>query len=254
LLTNLVFNAVDAIPEHGTITVRTFTRNGAVILQVSDTGTGMTEDVRLHCLEPFYTTKHEQGTGLGLSMVCGIVRRHGGEIDIESVPGKGTKISICLVAHAAESEPEVIKLLPKPPGALAILAVDDEASIREVLVVVLSEDGHKVESAANGPEGLKKLSVHPFDVVITDRAMPLMNGDQFATAVRALYPDMPVILLTGFGDLMSAVGDQPTVFDVVACKPFTADSLRTAIAKALAAHAPEQLVAVADVGVPSQVI
>ena len=127
------------------------------------------------------------------------------------------------------------------------------ASIREVLVVVLSEDGHKVESAASGPEALKKLSVRPFDVVITDRAMPHMNGDQFATAVRALYPDMPVILLTGFGDLMSAVGDQPSVFDVVACKPFTADSLRTAIAKALEAHAPEEAAEVGGIAVPSSV-
>ena len=89
--------------------------------------------------------------------------------------------------------------------------------------------------------------------MITDRAMPHMNGDQFATAVRALYPEMPVILLTGFGDLMSAVGDQPQVFDVVACKPFTADSLRIAIAKALEAHAPEKAAAVLGAGVPSSV-
>ena len=131
------------------------------------------------------------------------------------------------------------KLAPKPPGALAILAVDDEELIREVLVVVLSEDGHEVETAGSGAEGLQKLSVRPFDVVITDRSMPHMNGDQFATAVRARYPDMPVILLTGFGDLMTAVGDHPSVFDVVACKPFTADSLRVAIAEAVARHASE---------------
>jgi CheY-like chemotaxis protein len=253
LLTNLVFNAVDAIPGHGTITVRTFRRNEAVLLQVSDTGTGMTDEVRTHCLEPFYTTKSEHGTGLGLAMVCGIVRRHGGEIEIESAPGKGTTITISLVAHTAVRAPEPTKLPPHPPGALAILVVDDEELIREVLVMVLSENGHTVESAENGAEGLRKLSVHPFDVVITDRAMPRMNGDQFAAAVRALYPNMPVILLTGFGDLMMAVGDHPAVFDVVACKPFTANSLRAAIAEALARHAPESAVAATGPGVPGQV-
>jgi len=253
LLTNLVFNAVDAIPEHGTITVRTFCRSGSVFLQISDTGVGMTDDVRMHCFEPFYTTKEDHGTGLGLAMVCGIVRRHGGEIEIESSPGKGTTITISLVAHSAVRAPAPLELAPIRPGALAILVVDDEELIREVLAVVLSEDGHTVESAANGAEGLQKLSVRPFDVVITDRAMPRMNGDQFAAAVRDLYPDMPVILLTGFGDLMTAVGDHPAVFDVVARKPFTADSLRAAIAEALACHVTEAKQASVISGVPSQV-
>ena len=253
MLTNLVFNAVDAIPQHGTITLRTFCQNEAVILQISDTGTGMTDDVRMHCLEPFYTTKSEHGTGLGLAMVCGIVRRHGGEIEIESAVGQGTTITISLVAHAPTCAPAAIPLAPSPSGALAILVVDDEALIRDVLVVVLSEDGHTVESAADGAEALQKLSVHPFDLVITDRAMPRMNGDQFATAVRALYPDMPVILLTGFGDLMTAVGDHPAVFDVVACKPFTADSLRAAITEALACHLRETVAPAEIFAVPSQV-
>jgi signal transduction histidine kinase len=253
LLTNLVFNAVDAIPEHGTITVRTFCRGDAVMLQISDTGAGMTDDVRMHCLEPFYTTKHEHGTGLGLAMVAGIVRRHGGEIEIETAPRKGTTITISLVADTAVRVPEPIKPAAKPSGALAILAVDDEELIREVLMVVLSEDGHAVETAANGAEGLQKLTVRPFDVIITDRAMPHMNGDQFATAVRGLYPDIPVILLTGFGDLMTAVGDHPSVFDVVASKPFTANSLRTAIAEALAHHAPEATAPAVRHGVSIQV-
>jgi len=253
LLTNLVFNAVDAIPEHGTITVRTFRKNQAVILQISDTGTGMTDDVRMHCLEPFFTTKRDHGTGLGLAMACGIVRRHAGEIEIESAPGEGTTITISLIAHEAVRSPEPVKFTHNPPAALAILVVDDEELIRDVLAVVLSEDGHRVEPAMSGAEGLQKLSARPFDLVITDRAMPHMNGDQFATAVRALYPDMPVILLTGFGDLMTAVGDHPPVFDVIACKPFTADSLRAAIGEALAGHASEKAAPVKIHGAPSQV-
>ncbi len=253
MLTNLVFNAVDAIPEHGTITIRTFCRDGAVVVQTTDTGTGMSEDARIHCMEPFYTTKNERGTGLGLAMVCGIVRRHGGEIEIESAPGQGTTITVSLVAHAAASAPEPVVLPPMPPGALAILAVDDEELIREVLAVVLSEDGHHVETAENGAEGLQKLSVHPFDVVITDRAMPRMNGDQFAAAVRATHPDMPIILLTGFGDLMTAVGDSPSVFDVVASKPFTTDSLRAALSKALARHQTATPAPALRQGVPTHV-
>ena len=239
MLANLVFNAVDAIPEHGTISLRTFCRTETVILQISDTGTGMTDDVRMHCMEPFYTTKDQHGTGLGLAMVCGTVRRHGGEIDIQSAAGGGTTITISLAARKAAPEPEPMRQPARPPGCLAILAVDDEELIREVLMVVLSEDGHTVETAANGSEGLRKLLVRPFDLVITDRAMAHMNGDQFAAEVRALYPEMPVILLTGFGDLMTAVGDHPSVFDVVACKPFTTDSLRVAITQALARHTSE---------------
>ena len=251
MLTNLVFNAVDAIPEHGTITIRTFRRDDAVMVQITDTGTGMEDDARIHCMEPFFTTKNEHGTGLGLAMVCGIVRRHRGEIAIESAPGKGTTITISLVAHAVASAPEPVVLPPLPPGALAILAVDDEELIREVLAVVLSQDGHHVETAESGAEGLQKLSVHPFDVVITDRAMPRMNGDQYAAAVRALHPDMPIILLTGFGDLMAAVGDNPSVFDVVAAKPFTADSLRRASAQALACHPTAAPAPALREGVPS---
>ena len=253
LLINLIFNAVDAIPEHGTITVRTFRRNHEVILQICDTGVGMADDVRLHCLEPFFTTKNAHGTGLGLAMVCGIVRRHGGEIEIESAPGQGTTITVSLMAHAAECVPAPLEAPPTPRGALAILAVDDEEMIRDILVVVLSEDGHAVESAASGMEGLQQLHVRPFDLVITDRAMPGMNGDQFATAVRALYPDMPVILLTGFGDLMTAVGDHPSVFDVVASKPFTTASLRAAISEALAKHSKKSAESGAILGVPSRV-
>jgi len=253
MLINLVFNAVDAIPEHGTITVRTFRRNHEVLLQICDTGVGMEDDVRLHCLEPFFTTKNAHGTGLGLAMVCGIVRRHGGEIQIDSAPGQGTTISISLMAHAAECASEPLDPPSPPRGALAILAVDDEEMIRDILVVVLSEDGHTVESAASGMEGLQQLRVRPFDLVITDRAMPGMNGDQFATAVRTLYPDMPVILLTGFGDLMTAVGDHPSVFDVVASKPFTTATLRAAIAEALAKHPKKAAERSAMLGVTSQV-
>ena len=250
MLANLVFNAVDAIPENGAIRIRTFRQNETVILQISDTGTGMTEDVRMHCMEPFYTTKDKHGTGLGLAMVCGTVRRHGGEIDIQSAPGCGTTITISLAVRKSVCEPDPVTQTARPPGGLAILAVDDEELLREVLALALSEDGHTIETAANGSEGLRKLLIRPYDLVITDRAMAHMNGDQFAAEVRALYPKMPIVLLTGFGDLMTAVGDHPPVFDVVACKPFTTDSLRAAISQALASHKSESTTTAIPVRTP----
>ncbi len=230
VLTNLIFNAVDAMPAGGTLTLRTRRDGDTALIEVADTGTGMTEEVRQRCLEPFFSTKGEHGTGLGLSMVFGIVQRHSGSLDLRSAPGRGTTFTISLplmdavVGHADESK--IIRTQP----ALRILVVDDEAPVRDTLAAILVADGHQVTLATDGSQGLKQFGAAEFDLVITDKAMPGMNGDQMAAAIKRVAPKTPIILLTGFG-LFYDKKDFPDI-DVLASKPVRIPALREAIATA----------------------
>ncbi len=231
LLASLVFNAIDAIPKRGTITIRTEVQGRWLVVTVSDDGLGMSEEVKARCMEPFFTTKDDQGTGLGLGSVHGIVRRHEGEIDIQSEAGRGTSVAVSLPLDRHMPAPEAARPAPAPRDMLRILVVEDEPLVREVLSVYLAEDQHEVQVAENGRDGLEKFKAGTFDLVMTDRAMPEMNGDELALEVKRLHPGMPVLLLTGFGDLMTGAGEQPTGVDLVVSKPFTLTTLRSAIAK-----------------------
>jgi signal transduction histidine kinase/ActR/RegA family two-component response regulator len=243
LLTNLIFNAVDAMPEGGMIRIRTGIREAAapdgprqpaapteVFLEVSDTGTGMTEEVRRRCLEPFFSTKGERGTGLGLPMVYGIVKRHRGTMDIESTVGKGTTFIVLLPADTSQTI-EVAAGTAAPGAPLHVLVVDDEPIARDVLTEYLTGDGHTVETAVNGRDGFEKFKAGQFAVVITDRAMPEVGGDQLAAMVKEASPTTPVVLLTGFGDLMNAAGERPDGVDLVVKKPIRLATLREVLAK-----------------------
>ena len=233
LLFNIVFNAIDAFPERGTITFRTSTRERSALLQVADTGIGMTEEVRSRCLEPFFSTKDKRGTGLGLGIVYGIVRRHDGTIEIDSAPGHGTVVTISLPLYKEKrtlARPEPEGVMERP---LHILVVEDEPLVREIIKVYLSEDRHKIETASNGREGLEKYRAGIYDLVLTDRAMPEVNGDILAAEIKKINPHQPVILLTGFGDLMTGAGEKPEGVDLVMSKPFTLNSLRQAMTKAI---------------------
>jgi signal transduction histidine kinase len=232
VLTNLIFNAVDAMPTGGTISIRTRSEKDRVVFDVIDSGTGMTEEVRRRCLEPFFSTKGERGTGLGLSMVFGIVQRHGGTIDLRSEVGRGTTFHITLPVYREE------EVVPKTqsvaaPRSLRVLVVDDEAPVRELLSAALAEDGHQVEVADQGVEGLRRFMAGKFDLVVTDKAMPGMSGDQMATAIKQVAPHTPIILLTGFGQFLDKE-KLPSV-DVLAPKPIGVVALRDAVARALAA-------------------
>ena len=232
-LTNLILNAVDAMPYGGTITLRTYRDRHHVVLEIADTGTGMTEEVRRRCLEPFFSTKGEHGTGLGLSVVYGILQRHGAGIDIQSSPGKGTtcilRFPITTAPPAAVSPVSTTSL-----RRLRILVIDDEAPVLQVVSEMLTTDGHHVTAASTGQEGLKKFADAKFDLVLVDRAMPGMSGDQVAVAIHTVAPDIPIVMLTGFGVLMNAAGEKPADVSFVVSKPITMDNLRQAIAEAAA--------------------
>lgn len=235
VLTNLIFNAADAMPAGGTLTVRTRAADGDVILEVADTGVGMTEQARRHCFEPFFSTKGETGTGLGLAIVYGIVQRHRGKIDIDTQPGLGTRFTVRFPAHADQAARPVAPPVPAAVNhPLRILVVEDEPMIRQIEAEYLATDGHVVETAADGGEGLSKFHAGKFDLVLVDRAMPEINGDQLTKAIKEFKPGTPVILVTGFADVMKGDGERPSRADMVLPKPFSQTDLRLAVQKVAA--------------------
>ena len=229
VLTNLIFNAVDAMPEGGRVTIETAIEGEDGVLRVRDTGTGMTEIVRQRCLEPFFSTKGERGTGLGLSMVYGIIERHRGKLEIESAAGQGTTFIIRL--PLVESAPLTAAAASgaRSKSLLNVLIVDDEPRVLEVVSAYLRCDGHSVSTAASGREALEKFQRSDFDLVVLDRVMPEMSGDQTARFIKQVKHDIPVIMLTGFGALIEVTGSQPAPVDVVLNKPVTLDALRQTI-------------------------
>jgi signal transduction histidine kinase/CheY-like chemotaxis protein len=235
-LTNLVFNAVDAMPEGGTLTLRTRRSDGdRVIAEVIDTGVGMDDDARRRCLEPFYTTKGEQGTGLGLAMVYGVLQRHGASIEIISAPGKGTTMRLSFpvaTVSTGTTQPQA----PAVPTALKVLVVDDDPVLLRSLREALEGDGHRVTIANGGQEGIDlfRMSAErgaPFAAVLTDLGMPYVDGRQVAAAVKAASAGTPVIMLTGWGQRLVADGDIPPNVDLVLSKPPKLRDLRQALAR-----------------------
>ena len=232
--TNLIFNAVDAMPAGGTITLRSSVEHGQAVLEVSDTGSGMSEEVRSRCLEPYFSTKGEKGTGLGLSMVFGIVKRHEGSVEIESTLGKGTTFRIRLPAMAGAldaADDESCKM----ERSLHVLVVDDEPVTRGVLASYLTSDGHSVVTAVDAEEAMGCFEGAKFDLLITDHAMPGMNGVQLAAAVREMRAGHPVILVTGFAAGSMGADEEPAGVDLVMRKPVPRRDLRRALVSVLGA-------------------
>jgi len=231
VLTNLVFNAVDAMPGGGTITLSTHAEGDGAVVSLRDTGIGMTPEERERCLEPFFTTKGDHGTGLGLAVVYGIVQRHNGKIEITSEKGVGTTFSVYFPATtvvAVQAAPEIARL----DRTLRVLVVDDQEVICELIAEYLHEDGHTTACAFRGDDALTTFRSQPFDLIITDQSMPGMNGAQLAVAAKRFAPQVPVILLTGFGDEMLALGDYPAEVDLVLGKPIGQADLRRALFQA----------------------
>jgi len=231
VLTNLFFNAVDAMPENGTIAIRTYREDEHIVVEVSDTGVGMTDEVKQRCLEPFFSTKEERGTGLGLSMVHGIIRRHGGDIEIKSEPGEGATFIVRLPIPVEEQVEDAPQETEYTVRSLHVLFVEDQPMVRDVISEYLRVDGHTVEAANNGREVLEKFHSGRYDLVITDRAMPDMNGVQLAMLIKDIAPNKPVIMLTGFGDMMKVTGDIPDAIDYLLTKPVKLSDFREALAK-----------------------
>ncbi len=242
VFSNLIFNAVDAMPGGGDITIRGrfIKAEQAVELQVIDTGIGMTDDVLRRVFEPFFTTKGGENTGLGLSIVQSIITRHEGSVTIQSVPGKGTTIFIKLPLAKAVAYPAAIPSAPVLPcKPLKVLFVDDNELVRQLILEYLKADNHVVELASDGQEALRKFSKDRFDLIITDSAMPGMSGSQMVASIKKTRPAMPIIMLTGFGDIMKARNELPAGVDMILGKPVTQAAFREAIAGLMAKYQSE---------------
>jgi signal transduction histidine kinase len=236
VLTNLIFNAVDAMPRGGKISILTHCEGDQVVLEVSDTGVGMTEEIRHRCFEPFFTTKGIHGSGLGLSMVHGILQRHQATVEIRSEIDKGSTFIIRFPPQSKQTQTGSPAKPTETVQNLHVLVVDDEPMVRDVISQYLIVDGHQVETAVGGKEGVEKFKNNRFDLVLVDRAMPDMNGDQVASAIKSVNSTMPVVMLTGFGSMMEATGEKPPSVDLVVGKPITMVDLRAAVARVVGPH------------------
>jgi signal transduction histidine kinase/ActR/RegA family two-component response regulator len=238
VLVNMVFNAIDAMPEGGTLSLSSRIVAESVVITVADTGVGMFPDVRSRVFDPFFTTKGKAGLGLGLAVSFGIIRRHGGNIEVDSQHGQGTKFRITLpiASISADSEPHVtvpeevihpttsVSRIPEH-SQLRLLVVDDEDFVRDLLREILEAEGCKVTLAENGDRALQLFQDGQFEGVFTDVGMPGMSGWELAQAIREQSEMIPIAVITGWGEAVGSNEQKEARVDWVIAKPFTADRI-----------------------------
>jgi len=236
LLTNLILNALDAMPDGGTLTVATRKeRDQDVTITVTDTGIGMSEQVRKRVFEPFFSTKGEAGSGLGLSMAYSIARRHDGDLTVESEPGRGATFTLRLPIGSVRAETKAPDGAPRVRRQGRVLIVDDESKVLSALCELLKSAGHTVTPAASGAAGLAAYEPGRFDLVLTNIGMAGMNGWQLAEKIRATDRNISILFITGWG-LRPEDKNRLSVLGIRRClyKPVQPDELDGAIQETLA--------------------
>jgi len=224
---NMIYNAVDAMPSGGEVRVATQETRDRVMICITDTGTGMTPEVKQRLFDPFFTTKGKAGTGMGLAVSFGIIRRHEGSIEVDSEPGRGTtfKISLPKVSPASTTEEGAIPVesaIPISDDKVRVLVVDDETHVREVLIEALEAEGCEVVSAQSGEIALALFNQYEgkFDAVFTDIGMPEMSGWELVTEIRERSKTMPIAIISGWADAISVQTRNAVRADWVVAKPF----------------------------------
>jgi PAS domain S-box-containing protein len=230
-LTNLVFNAVDAMPGGGTISLAARQDGERVVVTVTDSGIGMSAEIQTRIFEPFFSTKGERGTGLGLAQLFGIVEQHDAEIAVDSTPGRGTAFRLTFAAASPAALPldtRTRKPETETRPHLRILAVDDEPAMGSMLRRLLRPDGHTVVAVTAAEEALQRLETEPFDVVISDVGMGRgMNGWELATEVHRRQPELPFVLATGWGATIDPTEARTKGIHAVLAKPYPPAALHT---------------------------
>jgi CheY-like chemotaxis protein len=247
VITNLVLNANDAMPNGGRLLIETAnvtideeyaaphadTRPGPyVLIAVTDTGSGMTREVRDKLFEPFFTTKEKgKGTGLGLPSVYGIVKQSGGFLWVYSEPGRGTTFKVYLPRAADEDDADGERLLApranRQPGRETILLVEDDDEVRQVALRILRNNGYNVLEASNGAEALRvaESQMLPVDLVVTDIVMPEMGGSELAERIREVRPEARILFTSGYTEDAAVRQSFLNTGDAFIEKPFTPASL-----------------------------
>jgi signal transduction histidine kinase len=228
VFTNMVLNAVDAMPSGGDLWITSADEASAVRVQVRDTGVGMDHDTRARIFDPFFTTKEVKGTGLGLSVAYGIVARHHGRIDVYSAPGRGTVFTLEFPAGHVTVEQSAPADGP-PPTALRVLVVDDEEAVVTVLAEMLRGGGHHVTTALGGLAAIETLRGGTFDVVFTDLGMPEVTGWDLASVVKSRRPECAVVLVSGWGFQLEEEAAHSRGVDRVMAKPFSIGDVETTL-------------------------
>jgi len=235
---NLIFNAVDAMPQGGTIEIGTSDEGSSARFWVADNGAGMTQEVVARIFEPFYSTKGERGTGLGLSASHGIIENHGGDINVTSEPGKGTRFEILLPLHETGAATKVDAPAPSLEVKSArVLVVEDEEKVRLLLNDAFRTEGHDVTEATTGAEALKRLDAGEFDLMICDLGLPELSGLHVARWVKEFRPDLPVIIATGFAEMIAEEDYHKARIDDVISKPYALSDVLLRANTILARHA-----------------
>ncbi len=238
ILTNFIFNAVDAIRENGTIELSTRVDGDRVVFQVKDDGVGMDDETRRRLFEPFFTTKGARGYGFGLSTCWKLAQGLGGEIEFDSEEGAGSTFRLVLPA-AAEEPTILVEAGPKASQSGSILVVDDEVDVLDMLKNVLGQIGHHVVAYSDPKLALAAFERGRFDAIVTDLGMPDMNGVEFAREIRRIGSTIPIIVLTGWGSDVGQDEDISSHVNAVLSKPVSLEVLRNELARVLVASGIE---------------
>ena len=232
-LMNLCLNSLDAMPNGGNLTFRTAAQEKDwVEVSVEDTGEGMTPEVLARVVEPFFTTKEVgKGTGLGLSMTHGVIKAHGGTLEISSVVGQGTTVKLRFPRIPAPAQEETVELASLTPRALNVLLVDDDEDVRFLVARILKHAGLQINCVASGEAALESLGSDSLpDLIILDQNMPRMNGIQTMEKIRALRVEVPIFISSGQPDIEEwPCFEQPNV--TVISKPFKVEEVLANLAK-----------------------
>ena len=225
VITNLLNNAVDAMPQGGEIKIKTYREDNHIVVTVEDTGAGIPEYIKDRIFDPFFTTKGVQSTGLGMSVSYGIINRHRGTISVDSIEGQSTTFTIKLPISEKVIEVEKAKRIEGETRKAKILVIEDEEAVRNILFKILKLGGHKVEVVSDGHKGIEMFENKEFDLVFTDLGMSGMSGWQVAEKVKSINGRVPVVLITGWNIELKEQEVKDKWVDLVIQKPFEMDQV-----------------------------
>ncbi len=229
---NIILNALDAMPQGGRLKITTERAGGVVRASFIDSGVGMSREVCDHIFEPFFTTKGVTGMGLGLAVSYSIIERHGGRIEAHSNPGRGSTFTVTLPVDRPARK-TTRKDSSTVIDAASILVVDDDERVRTALAGMLSSAGHRAEQAASGPDALEKMKRNQFDLVFTDLSMPEMDGWAVASEIRRQWPQVKIVLITGYALGPETIKYHRSLVNEVIFKPIRFDDISATLSQVL---------------------